>query len=81
MCVFCAPSLERTNWVTSDVTNIDLLTLDLDLWVFANHEPAAVGEEEAALGVVRVCVGLGVLVVDAVVANPLYNVVLQNKQI
>ena len=72
--------MERTDRVIDDVTDVNLLALDLDLLVLAEHEPAAVGEEEATLGIVRVCVGLRVLVVHAVVAHPLYDVILQWRQ-
>lgn len=41
-----------------------------------HQQPAHVGEEEPPLSVVGVRVGLGELVVDAVVPGPLKNVVL-----
>lgn len=44
--------------------------------MFANQQPADVGEEKAPFGVVGVCVGLRELVVDAVVPGPLVYVVL-----
>ena len=69
-------SLKSTDWITSDVTDVDQSALGLDLGVFARHQPAAVGEEETTLGVVRVGVGLRVLVVHAVVAHPVDDRVL-----
>lgn len=44
--------------------------------MLAHQQPADVGEEEAPFGVVGVRVGLGELVVDAVVPGPLEYVVL-----
>ena len=44
--------------------------------MFARHQPAAVGEEETTLGVVRVGVSFRVLVVHAVVAHPVDDRVL-----
>lgn len=38
------------------------------------------GEEEAALGVVGICVGFRVLMVDAMIPRPLINVILQRKK-
>lgn len=45
-----------------------------------HQQPAHVGEEEPPLSVVGVRVGLGELVVDAVVPGPLENVVLRGRE-
>ena len=44
--------------------------------MFADHQPAAVSEEEAARGVVRIGVCLRVAMMQAVVPDPLVDVVL-----
>lgn len=44
--------------------------------MLAHQQPADVGEEEAPFGIVGVRVGLGELVVDAVVPGPLEYVIL-----
>lgn len=69
--------LVNTHWITGDVTDVDLLAFDLDLWVFPHHQPATVREEEASLGVMRVSVSLRVFVVHPVIPNPLDDVILQ----
>lgn len=72
-------SLEPDDRVFQQVSEIQLPALLDDIAVLAHEEPADVGEEEAAAGVVRVRVRLRVLVVHAVVPAPLVDVVLYKK--
>jgi hypothetical protein len=53
----------------------------LDLPVLFAHKPSHVREEEAAVGVVGVGVGVRVLVVEAMVATPLVYVVLNGRRL
>ena len=71
------PPLERQDRISLQVRNVDELSLTDDLRVLATHEPTAVREEEPAVRVVRVRVRLRKLVVRAVVAGPLDDVVLE----
>ena len=65
--------LVAADGVTQYVADVDLLHLGDDFLGGFDHDPAAVGEEEAALGVVRVGVGLRVLVVHAVTPHPVHD--------
>lgn len=44
-----------------------------------DHQPSDMGEEEAPLGIVWVCIRFGELVMDPMVAAPLVDVILQTK--
>lgn len=46
-----------------------------------DQQPAAMREEEPALGVVRVGIGVCELVVDSVIADPLDDVFLRRKRL
>lgn len=74
-----SPSLEHNHCVRLQVRHVQLLTLLDDVGMFANQQPADVGEEESPLGVVRVRVRLRVLVVGAVVSRPLVDVILLRR--
>lgn len=69
-------SLEPDDGVVQQVGEVQLPALLDDVAVLAHEEPADVGEEEAAAGVVRVRVRLRVLVVHTVVPAPLVDVIL-----
>jgi hypothetical protein len=57
--------------VIGEVAHVDFGTKLLHIGVLFAHQPAHVGEEEAALRVVWIGIGVAVLVVNAVVADPL----------
>ena len=48
--------------------------------MFPNQQPANVGKEEATPSIVRVCIGLWELVVDAVISSPLNDIILKLKE-
>lgn len=73
--------LEAHNWVGNQVAQVNLFAFLLDVRVLARQEPAYVGEEETALGVVRIGVGFAVLVVDSVVAAPLEDGVFEGQRL
>lgn len=76
---YVEPALESDQWVLFEVTHVDSLSLLDDVRVFSAQKPTDVREEEPALSVVRVGVGLRVLVVHAMVATPLEDVVLEGQ--
>lgn len=71
--------LEHQDWVCEEVWHVYSLALADHIWVFAQHEPANMREEEASVGVVGVCISLAVLVMDSVVASPFVHAVLQSR--
>ena len=56
-----------------EVAEVQFLPRADDLGVLLQIQPSHVGEEEPAHSIVRVGVGLGVLVVDAMVARPVQD--------
>jgi len=72
-------SLEPDNRVIKQVSEIQFPPLLYDIPVLPHKQPANVGEEEAAAGVVWVRICLRVLVVHTVVSAPLIDVVLHRK--
>jgi hypothetical protein len=65
--------------IAGHVAHVNLAALFNNVRMFAHHQPSNVGKKEATVGVVRVCVGFAVLVVHAVVAHPLENCVLKQR--
>lgn len=63
--------------VAVQVGHVDGLAFCLDVRVLPHHEPADMTKEETPRRVVRVGVRVGELVVCAVVADPLINVILE----
>lgn len=58
------------------VGHVNLLSILDDFRMLPAHQPANVGEEEAAIGIVRICVGVRVLVVLTVIPDPYPEAVL-----
>lgn len=73
--------LPHDHRVGLQVPHVDRPALAGDVRVFAHHQPAHVREEEPAGRVVRVGVRVGELVVHAVVAHPLVDVVLERQRL
>lgn len=73
--------LKHDHLVSQQVVKLQLASLLDHVGMFAHEQPANVGKEEAAHGVVRVGVRLRVLVVDPVVAGPLVDVVLPGTRV
>jgi len=65
--------LKHDDRVLMEVAEIQLLPGADHLWVLLDVQPAHVGEEKTAHGVMRISVSLTVLVVDAVVAGPVVD--------
>lgn len=77
---FLSPPLKHHHWIRPQISQVQLPALFNDVGMFADQQPTNVGEEEAPFGVVRVCVCLRVLVVDAMVSGPLVNVILHMQE-
>lgn len=71
--------MELNDGIGQDVAHIDSSALLQHFGMLLQHQPADVGEEEAAIGVVRIGIGLRVFVVDSVVADPVVKRVLKMK--
>lgn len=72
-----SPFLEHDDGICFEVREVDGFPETDNVGMFAHHEPADVGEEEASGGVVGVSVGVAVLVVLPVVSDPNVQAVLQ----
>ena len=80
--IFYLLPLEHNNWISIQVGEINALSTFDDFRALLAAEPAHVGEEEAPLRIVRVCVSVRVFVVGAVVAGPLeYAVLVQENYV
>lgn len=73
--------LPHDDRVSFQVFHVDRATFGGDVRMFAHHQPAHVREEEAAGRVVRVCIRVGELVMDPVVAHPFVYVVLERERL
>lgn len=73
--------LEHDEGIRLQVREVDVLALWDDVWVFPDHEPADVREEEAPPWVVRVGVCVTVLVMLAVVSHPDVQTVLKVNEL
>jgi len=69
--------LESNDGVTLKVGHVNSSSLDFDCRMLLGHEPSHVGKEEPSLGIMRVGIGLGIFVMDAVVPAPLVDRVLE----
>lgn len=72
--------MELHNRISQDVTHIDLLSLSEYLGVFVHHQPTAMGEPETTFGVVRIRNRLRVLVMNAMISNPIKDCVLASNR-
>lgn len=63
-------ALKSDHRISIKVSHINPLSELFHIRMLLNHEPADVREEKSSLGVVRIGVGVGVLVVGPMVANP-----------
>lgn len=68
--------VEGYDRISQNIAHVYLTTSSQDFRVFSHHQPSNVGEEESTIAVVRVGVGLGVLVMNSVVTDPVENGVL-----
>ena len=75
------PSLKHDDFIFVQIAQIQLLSLLYDIGVFSHQQPPDMREEETSLRIMRVCVGLRILVVNAVVARPFKDVVLSSDAI
>jgi len=74
-------SLELQQGVLVEISEVDILALDADVWVLFDHEPAHMCEEESATGIMGVSLGLRVLVVNSVVTGPLDQIILEGDAV
>jgi hypothetical protein len=65
--------LEHNNRILVKVAEVQLLPRANDLRMLLQVQPSHVRKEEPAHGIVRISVGLGILVVDAMVSRPMVN--------
>jgi hypothetical protein len=72
--------LEHHDAIGFQVAHVDFQSRFDDIRVRRQEEPTDVSEKEAALGVVRIRVGLGVFVVDPVIVGPGVGVALRKKK-
>ncbi len=73
--------LEHDDLVLLDVAHVDVLEFVHRVRVLGHQQPTDVRVEEPASRVVRVGVGLGVFVVQAVVERPLVDAVLEGQRV
>merc|ERR1719209_325713 len=59
------------------IRKIDLLSLLFHFGMLSTKQPADVSKEKAPVGIMRICVSLGILVMNPVISGPLDDVVLQ----
>lgn len=74
------PHLKPYDGIFKDVGAVDCLSHLSNVGVFSDEEPSHVSEEPSAVHVVWISVGLGALVMNPVVPDPLMNVVLKRRQ-
>lgn len=74
-------SVEQKCWIVFQVTHVDFCSELLHIRMLLDEQPAAVREEKAALRVVRVGVGVCELVVNSMISNPLYDVLLRRQRL
>lgn len=67
-------SLEKQGWISVQVAHVDLRTKLLHVRMLFDQQPAHVREEEAALRVVRISIGVGELVMNSMIAHPLEDI-------
>lgn len=68
--------LKHYNFVSQQVTEIQLLSFFKNIRVFAHQQPANVSKEETPASVVRVSVRLWIFVVNPVVSSPFKDIIL-----
>lgn len=73
--------LESHNRILHNVVHADLTALLDDLGMLSHQQPANVGKEESAVGVVGISVSLRILVVNSMIASPLVNVILVKENL
>ncbi len=76
-----ALSLEAQKGVVEEIAEVEFGAAPTNFGMFADKEPADMGEEEAAVDVVGVGGRVGPLVVTSVVAHPFDNIVLERHAI
>jgi hypothetical protein len=69
--------LEPQDWVGCQVAHVNALAELEHFWVLLAHQPTDVSEEKTARDVVRIGVCVAVLVVNAMISNPLDDRVLK----
>jgi len=65
--------LEPQNRIGREVSHINAFAILDDVRMLLAHQPAHVGEEEAATGIVWIRVGIRILVMDPMVSDPFYD--------
>lgn len=68
--------MELHDRIRQNVAHVDLSALFQHLWVLVHHQPAAVCEPKAPLGIMRISDRFRVLVVHSVIADPIEDRVL-----
>ena len=68
--------LEHADGVRIQVTHVQALAFGLDIGMFPDQQPATMCKEETTLGIVGICLCLGVLVMDTVITGPFDDVIL-----
>lgn len=72
--------LEHDVRIGIEVGHVDLFAVLEDFWVFAHAQPADVRKPKAAVGVMRVCIGVGIFVMLAVISNPNPKAILTSER-
>lgn len=73
--------LEHNNGIGFQIAHIDLFALLLDVGMFSAEQPTHVGKEEATSGVVGIGISVREFVMDAMIACPLVNAILEGERL
>lgn len=69
--------MEEQSVVALQIAHIDFRAEGLNVRMLLNKQPSHVGKEKSPLRVVGIGVGVGELVMNSVISNPLENVFLR----